>query len=123
MSIKVEVSLDVSPALVTLQNTAAKLGNLSPVHRAIGELQQLAERDACVHGRDGPGLDFGQRKVAGEPAFLQLTIEAAPPGGRAEWLARQGITGTDGTYLIDEVSHPVTLGQTSLRATKVVGVG
>lgn len=35
---------------------------------------------------------------------------------------RQGITGTDGNYLLDAVSHPITTGTSGLGATKVVPV-
>ena len=55
MTIKAEISLDVSPALNALQNTAAKLGNLSPVHRAIGELlvDSTKQRFADSQAPDG----------------------------------------------------------------------
>lgn len=55
MSAPFEVKLDVGPALNALQNTAAKLGNLSPVHRAIGELlvDSTKQRFADSQAPDG----------------------------------------------------------------------
>ncbi len=55
MTVKVEISLDVSSALAKLQATAAKMGNLSGVHQAIGEqlVDSTKQRFASSTAPDG----------------------------------------------------------------------